>query len=266
MRVVVLGMHKSGTTLVAQALHRSGIHMGEFREELDYDAGNTYEHHGFQAINRELLAPYLVPPLRHVARRRGRSELDAAGHPRNQDSQAWIRRRGMEARMATGEIPSTATDLIESLERSHPDWGFKDPRSCLTYPFWRRVLPPHRLVVVFRGLGQVLERYRAGFRHPLRTMRVVQAWTIYNWSILRYVEESEGPVLMLRYERMMNEPDGLEQLEEFIERPVRDVRDPLRHRSRSSSTSLPAWLAPLLARLPMHPVQLEARLAAMEAA
>ena len=126
MRVVVLGMHKSGTSLVAQALHRSGIHMGDFQEHLDYDAGNKFEHHDFQAINRELLAPYLLPPLGHVLRRRGRSELDAAGHPRNQDSQAWIRRRAMEARMETGPVPAAARHLVEVLEATHPAWGFKD--------------------------------------------------------------------------------------------------------------------------------------------
>jgi hypothetical protein len=35
---VVLGMHKSGTTLVSQLLHQSGISMGEdFGEGRDYD-------------------------------------------------------------------------------------------------------------------------------------------------------------------------------------------------------------------------------------
>ena len=168
--------------------------------------------------------------------------------------------------MTTGPIPAAAAELIEGLEAAHPDWGFKDPRTCLTYPLWRRVLPPHRIVVVFRGLGQVLERYRTGFRHPVRTMRVVQAWTIYNWSILRHVEASDCPVVMLRYESLMNEPSGLDPLAAFLGRPIPDVRDPRSHRSRSSSTSLPAWLTPLLARLPMHPARLEARLAAMETA
>jgi hypothetical protein len=240
--------------------------MGDFQEHLDYDAGNKFEHHDFQAINRELLSPYLLPPLGHVLRRRGRSELDAAGHPRNQDSQAWIRRRAMEARMERGPVPAAAKHLVETLDATQPAWGFKDPRTCLTYPLWKRVLPEHRIVVVFRGLGQVLERYRAGIRHPMRTMRVVQAWTLYNWSMLRHMEQSASPVLMLRYERLMSEAAGLEALAEFVERPIEDVRDPSRHRSRSSSGELPSWIAPLVASLPMHPERLEARLAALEAA
>jgi hypothetical protein len=264
-RVVVLGMHKSGTTLVAQALHRSGISMGEFREGLDYDAGNKYEHHAFQAINRALLAPYLVPPLGHVLRRRGGSETDAAGYPRNQDSQAWIRRRALEAGLAHATVPEAAVTLVEGLEARGEDWGFKDPRTALTYPVWRRILPPHRIVVVFRGLGQVLERYRAGPRRPLRTLRVLQAWTVYNWSILRHVEESACPVLMLRYERLMSDASALDALASFVERPIEDVRDPRQHRSRASGTSLPSWVQPLVASLPVHPARLEARLHALEA-
>lgn len=265
MRVVILGMHKSGTTLVAETLHRAGIHMGEFREELDYDEGNKYEHLGFQTLNRELLAPYLLPPLGHVLRRRNRSATDAAGHPRNQDSQAWIRRRPMMARMEAGPVPEAVLDLIAELDAGHADWGFKDPRTALTYPLWKRALPPHRVIVIFRGLGQILERYRVGIRHPMRTMRVLQAWTLYNWSILRHIEDSEHPVLALRYERLMAEDAGLEMLAEFVERPLIDVRDPGRHRSRSATTELPTWLAPLVAQLPVHPVQLEARLRALEA-
>lgn len=41
---VVLGMHKSGTTLVSQILHHSGIPMGDgFDENVTYDGGNKYE-------------------------------------------------------------------------------------------------------------------------------------------------------------------------------------------------------------------------------
>ena len=35
---IVLGMHKSGTSLVARTLHASGVDMGEFNDSLDYEA------------------------------------------------------------------------------------------------------------------------------------------------------------------------------------------------------------------------------------
>ncbi|MBW2425481.1 MAG: hypothetical protein JRG86_14615 [Deltaproteobacteria bacterium] len=66
MRKRVLGMRKSGTTLVAETLTRARINMGEFREELDYETGNKYEPFDFRTLNRELRSPYLLPPLGHV--------------------------------------------------------------------------------------------------------------------------------------------------------------------------------------------------------
>ena len=52
---VVLGMHKSGTTLLARALHESGIVMGqEFPAGIDYVKAK-YEARWVQEINDEIL-------------------------------------------------------------------------------------------------------------------------------------------------------------------------------------------------------------------
>ena len=50
---IILGMHKSGTTLISQILHKSGINMGNFNEDVSYDQGNKYERPASQKINRE---------------------------------------------------------------------------------------------------------------------------------------------------------------------------------------------------------------------
>lgn len=265
MRVVVLGMHKSGTSLVAQTLHRSGFWMGEFREELDYSSGNRHEHHAFQAVNRDVLSAYLSAPLSHRLRRSWLPDHDQAGYPTNQDSLAWIHWRALERDLPSQPSPAAAQRLIEEMDRKHGDWGFKDPRTALTYPVWRRLLPDHRIVVVFRGLGQVLERYRAGPRHPVRTLRVIRAWTIYNWSILRHLETAACPVLVLRYERLMSEPDALAPLSAFVGRAVHDARDPEGHRSRGGSSALPGWMRASAGRLPAHPASIEESLSALEA-
>ena len=53
---IVLGMHKSGTTLLSQILHHSGISMGEnFNESVSYSQGNKYERETTQQINKEIL-------------------------------------------------------------------------------------------------------------------------------------------------------------------------------------------------------------------
>src|SRR5687767_9519465 len=53
---VILGMHKSGTTLVAKALHRSGIPMVDAEDtSRSYRDGNHYERESFNEVNYDLL-------------------------------------------------------------------------------------------------------------------------------------------------------------------------------------------------------------------
>jgi hypothetical protein len=49
---VFLSMHKSGTTLVSEILHHSGINMGDdIDEHVSYDRGNKYEHESTLGLN-----------------------------------------------------------------------------------------------------------------------------------------------------------------------------------------------------------------------
>ncbi len=102
---IVLGMHKSGTTLVAQTLHAAGINMGDFDESLTYDTNNKYERHDTQELNRDLLHGYLIPPLDYLLRKPFRPDYDQAGYRRNKDSIALIRSRALQNRLHTQPPP-----------------------------------------------------------------------------------------------------------------------------------------------------------------
>jgi hypothetical protein len=255
---VVLGMHKSGTTLVARLLHESGIDMGEFDHSLGYASGNTFERHETQAINRRLLRGLLLPPVDHLLRRRWRPAQNEAGYPANRDSQALIRYRALAKRLSRPDACEGVDAVIDGC-RDHADWGFKDPRTALTYPVWRERLPEHRLVAVYRGLAQTLQRARTGPRHPARSFRVLHAWTVHNWMILRAIEATDMPFIVLRYEELMAGDEGLKRLSEFAGRPLHDVRDPSLYRSRTVSDP-PAWIRPLRPLLPIDPILLETSL------
>lgn len=257
---VVLGMHKSGTTLVARLLHESGIDMGCFDPALGYSDGNTFERHATQAANRALLRGLQLPPLWHLLRRRGRSRFDAAGHPRNQDSQAWVLWKALERRLGDESLTKALLDpVIQDCQLEYEDWGFKDPRTCLSYEAWSRHLPEHRVIAVYRGLGQVLTRSRGAARHPLRALRVARGWTLHNRQLLRAVETSPERSLLLRYELLMSDPSEIERLARFVDRPLEDVRDPALHRSRGDDP-IPAWVRALRPCLPADPFELERRL------
>lgn len=126
--VVVLGMHRAGTSLVARVLHSLGISMGP--EMLEGDWSNPdgfYEDLDFLQINKEL--------------------LKAAGG-------GWCSGPITPATVEeTGEaFEEQARELIRSRqEDAGPQlWGWKDPRTILTSWFWHPICPPTVSYVIVR--------------------------------------------------------------------------------------------------------------------
>ena len=255
MIVVVLGMHKSGTTLVAETLHHSGIHMADVSDDLGYDESNKFERHDTQRMNRQLLRPVLVPTRKGFGLRN--AGLDRAGYERNLDSLAWVRRRAL-ARLVQHAPVEPIDDLEASMDRIHEHWGFKDPRTCLTYPWWRRALPEHHVVAIYRPFDEVMLRYRAGRTSPIRTIRIARNWIVHNELLAQHLEGRSDAVL-LRYDELMSDDREFERLRDHLGVDLVDRRKPdlyrARHNPAARSTTL--RLPPGVRRRAVH---IEARL------
>lgn len=207
---VVLGMHKSGTTLVSQILHHSGVDMGSFDEDVSYDAGNKYERAGPLALNLELLGveDYSV---REVAKP---SCIDLTGAQRD-------RMQG----------------IIADCTSRHEHWGFKDPRTCLTYSAWAEELPPHRIVAVFRDPAQVWPRFRWNGRRKYHTnfkraYSYLCRWQEHNLEILRHLQQTRNDYVVINYHDFMTSDREWDRLTEFVGLPLEDRRRPDLYRSR----------------------------------
>ncbi len=228
---VVLGMHKSGTTLVSQLLHRSGVPMLDAADqEAGYDDGHKFEDAEFRTINSTLLGSA------------GRYSLEIP----LPDALDW-----------SPELEDRARELIRERQASSKTWGFKDPRTTLTYPFWRTVLPEHRLLGVYRSPFEVWAHYGRRWRNLWSVMR---HWTGHNRRMLSYLE-GEGETFLVSYHELMTSDASLDRLQAFLGRDVEDVRDPALYRSQMS----PGWRARSLVKLtglflPEDPVELWHRL------
>lgn len=207
MTYVVLGMHKSGTTLLAETLHKSGIDMVDQVPECDdYDFGAKYERRETLELNHRLLGWEL-----------NRNSLAIAGYPIVESSRKVI--EDMRA--------------VSARRNGADEWGFKDPRTCLTYDVWRRVLPQHQLLAIFRDPYQVCRHYEA--TTPWETWKVLHVWSIYNRAVLRACRaHPPSDVLALEYERFMETDDELARLESFLSQSVKDVRQPEKYRHRAA--------------------------------
>jgi hypothetical protein len=208
---VVLGMHKSGTTLVSQILHHSGIVMVEEADPAKgYDEGNQWEREATKSVNHALLGSEGLYSLR-------------------------VRRRGPLG--TTPELRSRMAEITATCSARHPDWGFKDPRTCLTYEEWARVLPEHVITVVYRRPEEAWAHYwesTRGRRRLTVCREFLAAWCEYNAAIIGLLRTTSMPWIVLPYARLMESDAEFHRLETFIGRPLTDRRQPGLRRSRGT--------------------------------
>lgn len=210
-------------------MHESGIDMGEFDETQSYDQGNQYERESTQRINRAMLdcGDRFSLEVTNVV---GPGAIRASTHD---------------------EMLRTIRDL----DARHADWGFKDPRTCLTYAVWRPALEPHRVIAIYRHPVEVWNHYTRGrtlgqrLRTPIRGWAALRAWFVYNAQILACRTELEDRCLLFDYGRYMHEDGATEALAKFLDRELVDVRQPELYRAGHEPTRLYAIVSRLQALL-----------------
>lgn len=203
--VIVMGMMRSGTTLLAEMVHKGGTPMFPIMENVDpsYDGGIKYE----RPLAHELNLLILGQPQKGEA-------IDLAGRALH---------------------PLPPADL-ERLLAEVPDgpWGFKDPRTTLTYPVWSEAFPRGPRLYIYRGHEEVLRYYnrRPGLSHRvlrvLRVRRAAHSWVYFNEKLLENLrsDQSAGrPYALVRYEELMEDKALIERLEKAVGVPLFDARN-----------------------------------------
>ncbi len=178
--LVVLGMHRSGTSAVTRLLERLGCYVGEPHETLAADFANPvgyFERRDVVDLDRDLLRVlgcWWYDPLR----------FDPANLNREERGRFAGRVRTVLARLA---------------ERGEP-WAIKDPVLCLTLPFWRDHMPaPPVCVMTLRDPREVAASLAArdGFPHAFG----LALWEHYQRAALRH---SHGlPQVFVRYSDLL---------------------------------------------------------------
>jgi len=202
---VVLGMHKSGTTLIAETLHRSGINMGNFENGIIYRKGNKCERKETKDINMRLLG-----------HEKGEYSLNITN--RVKDINALDEKKKKEIR-----------SFVESQNDKYMEWGFKDPKTCLVYSIWRPFISEYKLVVTFRHPLEVWSRYKPkGLKKSMVSImhcwKVIKAWYIYNQEIYDTLKSEKNDFIVLEYSEFMNNDGGLNDLSRFLDRKLTDCR------------------------------------------
>ena len=232
--VVVLGMHRSGTTLVTRLLEKMGVFMG-WRKD------NNHEALFFQGLNDWLLmqsgGSWDFPEPFHVFLR------DADLRPLAVDYLRLVC-RSPQAFSYLGPVRALKHLRVANLSEK---WGWKDPRNTITLPLWLDMFPHARLIHVVRhgvdvarslemrrkrNLAALIDRYRrlrvlhglilkrTRFGESSRCASLSDSFALWRDYMLWADASLSGhgaAVLELRYESLLAEPvSHVERLASFV--------------------------------------------------
>jgi hypothetical protein len=193
--VVILGMHRSGTSLVANFMHAIGVDFGQ--DLLPADEGNEagywesrkiFDTH--EKILKELNCEWHNPPLSFP--------LSSWRKPRIQ------------------ELKKDLLDFVRSeCKRAEKIWGFKDPRTAILLPLWQEIfdelrLEPHYILTIRHPNAVTASLNR---RHGLSSSRSLALW--FKTCLLVLSHSRNHPLVIVDYDSWFN--SGLEQARTIIE-------------------------------------------------
>ncbi len=219
--VLVIGMHRSGTRLLAQILDRLGIFMGTDQQA---DSESVTFMLLNEAILHQCVAFWSEPmPAHFVLAEPELVERVAAGTV-----------EALEARFSS-YAGSSGLGPGSSPHTSRP-FGWKDPRNTFTLPVWRHIFPRLRVIHIIRHgvdvAASLSRRHAAALRaatgesipgaltvirdHALGVLSSRRGWTLAEaltmWE--QYVEKARlesaelgGRALEIRFEELLQAPE-----------------------------------------------------------
>lgn len=142
---------------------------------------------------------------------------------------AWDKLPDFEAnwvdQLFAGEAPKLVGDHFDKVFTTNA-WIWKDPRTCLTAPFWLRVLKDRLdgIVIVFRHPEEVAASMAAS--RPISYAAALDLWSAYTRAALRSAIGYR--TLITSYHSLLDRPDTwLARVGDLIEgTPLRLVADP----------------------------------------
>lgn len=164
--IIILGMHRSGTSCLAGALQQAGLFLGEVSEHNKFNLKGNRENNSIMSLNEKILQ-YSGGSWNHIPKKI-----------------KWLKSHEEQA----FKIIDDYTSLCESF------WGFKDPRTVLTYPFWKRILPNAQIIGTFRHPLKVVESLKNRSSN-FSESHALDLWSAYNRRILHIYHENHFPLI-----------------------------------------------------------------------
>ena len=182
--ICTLGMHRSGTSVVSRMLNLAGVSLGSDLSLADAGCDNPtgyWEHAGFKRINESLLHRF-----------GGRWDRPPVFPP------AWTSDSVVLA------LAEEARQILSAEFATAASWSWKDPRTCLTLPFWRDVVGPMRYIICLRDPRDVAASLQS--RNRIDAAEAEALWLAYLESALRHTDGH--PRLFVHYDAVLADSAG----------------------------------------------------------
>lgn len=252
--VIIIGMHRAGTSMLARMLNRAGMYIGRrltrngecpFINSLNYWVFDQASARWDRPAGVDDLVDY--DTIRPVVSDYLRGVVDGPASVRYLGPSRWVRHR--------------------SLHLIAEPWGWKDPRNTYTLPLWLDVFPKARVVHITRhGMDvaqslrvrhleasrQAVQRYRrrrgfyvnnpfapkrGGFAHSPAVAdleRGLALWRAYTERAQSHVRTLRDQAYELRYEDLLASPadhlpailrhSGIDASEQMVRHLIDDIR------------------------------------------
>ncbi|MEP4053041.1 MAG: sulfotransferase family protein [Litorimonas sp.] len=162
--IAILGMHRSGTSMMAGTLRAAGLYFGDV-----YDAVSTRNARG---LHEPLSILFMHEDI--LVKNRG----------------SWHEPPKMPE---WKPLHRAVRDLFIESRQSHKRWAFKDPRTLLVIDGWLDALPNLDMVGIFRHPAEVAFSIRD--RNNFELEKNFKAWCVYNAKLLELVRERKIPLI-----------------------------------------------------------------------
>lgn len=216
---LVLGMHRSATSLTAQILSEIGLYAGDKAEMLEADNANEdgyFEIKKVVQLNDEILL---------------------------ENNMVWCCIRNKTTGMGTQKSLAIKNIIAELYKKSdEKDILIKDPRICLIEPLWRNAI--HEAKMETKSIVVIRHPYEVAMslvrRENMDLYYALKIWFYYNCSILNsVVDYNPENILFINYQDFFSNNKQIEKIIYFcnrnykIDKNKNIIKPRLRHNSFS---------------------------------
>lgn len=197
--VLIVGMHRSGTSAFARGMQALGVHLGNnFLDTQPDNPTGYWEDRHVCELNERLLA---VLGLKWT----DASLIDKAN---------W-------RKPAVESLVAEAAEYLRANFTGHSLWGYKDPRTIRLLPFWQSVLrqlevDEYYLVAIRNPLSVAASLFQ---RQGMDTVTAHRLWLVY--MVPNLSEVANRRFIVADYDLLMADPQAqLERIARALELPL----------------------------------------------